>query len=113
MAISHRVNELTRTYLVDPLPGLLSIAEADDAKRSLWNALGQLAPAQRAVVVLRYYLDMREADIAQQLNRPKGTIKWLMSVARHRLRGLLSGEKEPRLLGAELKSDHEWGRYHE
>lgn len=99
--------------LVDPLPGLLSIAEAEDAKRALWDALGQLAPAQRAAVVLRYYLDMRETEIAQQLARPKGTIKWLISVARNRLRALLAAESEPHNGSSEMRSDHERGRYHE
>ncbi|MEO8107587.1 MAG: SigE family RNA polymerase sigma factor, partial [Actinomycetes bacterium] len=36
--------------------------------RDLWVALAALSPRQRAVVVLRYYEDLTEAQIAEVLN---------------------------------------------
>lgn len=39
------------------------------------TALKQLPPARRAVIVLRFYEDMREQDIATALDRPLGTVK--------------------------------------
>lgn len=39
------------------------------------NALKQLPPARRAAIVLRFYEDMSEADIAAVLDRPVGTVK--------------------------------------
>lgn len=52
-------------------------------------ALSQLSPEQRAAVVMRYYLDMREAEIAAALNCPPGTVKSRLHTARSRLRPLL------------------------
>ena len=41
----------------------------------LLDALGRLGPRQRAVVVLRYWLDLSEAETAAQLNCSVGTVK--------------------------------------
>jgi RNA polymerase sigma-70 factor (sigma-E family) len=41
----------------------------------LWRALAVLPRRQRAVVVLRYYEDMSEADTAAALGIAKGTVK--------------------------------------
>lgn len=56
--------------------------EVDD----LWPLLGQLPPRQRAVLVLRYYLDLSEADIARVLGCRPGTVKAHASKALTRLR---------------------------
>ena len=57
------------------------------------SALSHLPPRQRAVIVQRYYLDMSEKEMAQALNSPPGTIKWLLNVARTKLRDLLASER--------------------
>jgi Sigma-70, region 4. len=49
-----------------------------------------LNPRERAVVVQRYFLDMSERDMAEELETPPGTVKWLLHAARERLRSLLS-----------------------
>lgn len=41
----------------------------------VWAALAELSPKQRAVMVLRYYEDLREADIARVLGCSTGTVK--------------------------------------
>jgi RNA polymerase sigma-70 factor (sigma-E family) len=54
------------------------IADADDrlAERAgLRHALNQLGPRQRAVIVLRFWLDMSEAATARALNCSVGTVK--------------------------------------
>jgi RNA polymerase sigma-70 factor (sigma-E family) len=43
--------------------------------RELLDALGGLPARQRAVLVLRYYEDLPEAEIAALLGRPVGTVK--------------------------------------
>ena len=39
------------------------------------GALQELSPARRAVIVLRFYEDMTDAQIARVLDRPLGTVK--------------------------------------
>jgi RNA polymerase sigma-70 factor (ECF subfamily) len=75
--------------LPDPSPGPPELAEQAEVERAIWEALGRLAPAQRAAVVLRYYLDFGEAEMAAELDAPPGTIKWRLHAARERLRSLL------------------------
>ena len=41
----------------------------------MWDALNRLAPRRRAVLVMRYYLDMTEADVAEVLGCRVGTVK--------------------------------------
>ncbi|MBP2475428.1 RNA polymerase sigma-70 factor (sigma-E family) [Crossiella equi] len=41
----------------------------------LWQALRELPARQRAVVVLRYYDNLTEAEIAESLGISKGTVK--------------------------------------
>jgi len=64
--------------------------ETAELQRQVWIALENLTPRQRAVVVQRYFLDMSEREMAAELETAPGTIKWLLHVARERLRSLLS-----------------------
>jgi len=75
--------------LVDPSPGPADLAEAAETRQAIWSALGKLPPAQRAVIVLRYYLGLSEAEMADELACPPGTVKWRLHAARERLRRLL------------------------
>jgi len=76
-------------FLADPNPGPDEATEASTLRQSVWDALGELPPLQRAVIVLRYYLDYSEAEMASELACPPGTIKWRLHAARERLRRLL------------------------
>jgi RNA polymerase sigma-70 factor (ECF subfamily) len=49
-------------------------------------ALQRLSPEQRAVIVLRYYLGLSEAEIGRELGRPLGTVKSRLHAARNSLR---------------------------
>ena len=61
-----------------------------DLRNEIRAALDQLSPRQRAVIVQRYFLEMSEKEMAEQLEAAPGTVKWLLNAARARLRGLLS-----------------------
>ena len=54
------------------------VDSAEDAvldRQVVWAAMSQLPPRQRAVVVLRYYEDLSEAEIAATLGIRPGTVK--------------------------------------
>jgi RNA polymerase sigma-70 factor (sigma-E family) len=46
-----------------------------DERDLLWRAVGQLPRQQRAIVVLRYYEDLSETEIAATLGISVGTVK--------------------------------------
>lgn len=56
-------------------------------------ALGELAPRQRAVLVLRYFLDLSESDTAQALGCSVGTVKSTTAKALSRLRASLEPQE--------------------
>lgn len=58
----------------------------------LADALKTLPPIKRAVVILRFYEDLSEAEIARILDRPLGTIKSDLHRALAKLRPLLEEE---------------------
>jgi RNA polymerase sigma-70 factor (ECF subfamily) len=84
----------TQTTLLDLLedtsPGPLDQLEQEELKQLVREALQMLSPEQRAAVVMRYYLDMSEAEMVETTNAPRGTIKWRLHTAREHLRRLLS-----------------------
>jgi RNA polymerase sigma-70 factor (sigma-E family) len=58
----------------------------------LWRALQTLPPRQRAVIALRYYEDLSEADIAHTLGCSVGTVKSQSSKALAKLRALIDAQ---------------------
>ena len=68
--------------LVDPGKGPHEMAEEAETRLRVWRALEELPPAQRAVIVQRYYLGMSEAEMAQNGESPPGTIKSRLNAAR-------------------------------
>ena len=55
------------------------------------QAIRSLPARQRAAIVGRYYLGLTVQEMAQQTDSPAGTVKWLLSEARHSLRSALDG----------------------
>jgi RNA polymerase sigma-70 factor (sigma-E family) len=60
-----------------------------DATSELLEVLGTLAPLQRAVLALRYFDDLSEAQVAEILGCSVGTVKSTASRALERLRTVL------------------------
>lgn len=76
--------------MLDAVPGPEEMTLRSELRAEVWAALGALAPEQRTLLVLRYYAEWRESELADWLNAPVGTIKWRLHEARRALRALLS-----------------------
>jgi RNA polymerase sigma factor (sigma-70 family) len=59
---------------------------AIDAPDELWDALGRLDPRRRQAVVLRFYLDLPDAEIAELLGCRPATVRTLVHRALRDLR---------------------------
>ncbi|MFW6692432.1 SigE family RNA polymerase sigma factor [Streptomyces sp. MAR4 CNX-425] len=78
------------TVPVPPESGTAADAGADAELRvALWAALGRLNKRQRAVVVLRYFEDLPEAEVAELLGCPIGTVRSTAHRALGKLRTLV------------------------
>ncbi|WP_083460173.1 SigE family RNA polymerase sigma factor [Jiangella muralis] len=92
MANAHvsRWRRRRREVLVDELPERAATPADRLDGEPVWQALAQLPPRQRAVLVLRYYEDFSEAQIAAALGISAGTVKSQASKALAKLRTSLS-----------------------
>jgi RNA polymerase sigma-70 factor (sigma-E family) len=66
------------------------VADPPMAEPKILDALRALPPRQRAAVVLRYYEDLPEAEVASRLGCKLGTAKALLHQGRSRLEQLLA-----------------------
>src|SRR5687767_12081527 len=73
------------------VPGPDALVLAGEQRSALAAAVGRLDPPQRQVVLLRYVLDLSEAECAAVLDCRPGTVKSRASRALERLRGELEG----------------------
>ena len=84
-----------REQTTDVLPDVL-VHEPDGAELiAVRDALRSLAPRQRAVLVLRYYEGLSEAEIAATLGIAPGTVKSQARDGLARLRESLPAEEAP------------------
>lgn len=61
-----------------------------DDRDEMWRALASLPPRQRAVIVLRYYEDLSELEIAAVMGTSPGTVKSQSARALRRLAQVLA-----------------------
>jgi RNA polymerase sigma-70 factor (ECF subfamily) len=82
-------NFSAESWLLDQHPGPAEQFEEVEKNQAILQALGKLTPKQRAAVVMRYYLEMSESEMAKKLDSPKSSLKWWLHSARVRLHDLL------------------------
>lgn len=70
--------------------GLLQATLDHERRQAIWNTVQALDPTLREVVVLRYYLDMSGAEIAEVTGAPAGTVYWRLYQARQALASLMA-----------------------
>jgi len=85
-----------REHSVAVLPESVATPEMPlvDGDGAVWQALSELAPRQRAVVVLRFYEQLTEREIADVLGIAVGTVKSQLSRALATLRSRLDRTRE-------------------
>ena len=76
-------------WLMDPSPRPERMVETQETRQMVWKALGELRAEQRAVIVMRHFLEMSEAEMTEELDRPLTTIRWRLKTARNQLRKVL------------------------
>lgn len=81
-----RRRRLERRLTTDDPPLTVTVSDGLDVR----DALAVLSPRQRAAVVLRYFEDLSEAEIAATLRCRPGTVKSLLSRSMTRLQEALS-----------------------
>ena len=79
--------------LADPAPQPEQWLEQKQIRERILQAIQSLPPEQRAVVVMRYYLEMSEADMSAKMERPLSSIKWWLRDARKRLNELIAYDR--------------------
>jgi RNA polymerase sigma-70 factor (sigma-E family) len=93
---SRRPLRVGRERLVDHTPDLEIPAPTHDDRLTLWPHVTALPPRQRAVIVLRYYEDLSEAQIAETLGCSPGTVKSTASDALKTLKRLVGATEGDR-----------------
>ncbi len=83
----------------DPAPGPADHAEQAELRRTIWQAMGQLTVDQRSVLMLSYYAELHEQEMATALRVRPGTVKSRLHRARQALRAELA--RHDRALTAE------------
>jgi len=89
-----------REELIAPMPADRAAESAGagdiDGQDELMSALAALPPRQRAVLVLRYFLDLPEAEVAAALKCSLGTVKSTASRGLARLEQAMRPANDPR-----------------
>lgn len=90
--------DITEVSAPDPAPGPQQQAEQSEQREIVRDAILQLAPEQREVVVLRFMEELSYEEIGAVLKLPSGTVKSRLNRAKAQLKEILS--KSGNLFGA-------------
>jgi RNA polymerase sigma-70 factor, ECF subfamily len=91
--------------------------EKEENRSRVQQAVDQLPADQKAVIVMRYFLEMNEAEMVGEMKRPKSTIKYWLRTAREQLRRLLMPNQTNQAYPIEQplsgSKQHVKGKWHE
>ncbi len=86
-------SEQTReTWQIDPKESVEEVIEKAETVEMVQQALRQLSPEQRTVIVMSYFLDQDQTEMMRQLDKPLSTIKWQLRSAREKLKKLIQSQ---------------------
>ena len=88
--VNRSVSVIRRRKVANRHPAPVARPTIDPEIDETWHLVADLPVRERAVVVCRYWLDLSERDIADQLGWPAGTVKSTLHRALKRLRRQLS-----------------------
>jgi RNA polymerase sigma factor (sigma-70 family) len=92
----YRRKSTRETVIANPARSIViedQAARVDD-RDAVWRALLALPPKQRAVMVLRYYEDLSELEIAAVMDTTTGTVKSQAARALRRLAVIMADADE-------------------
>jgi RNA polymerase sigma factor (sigma-70 family) len=88
--VNRSVSVIRRRTVANRHPAPVARPTIDPEIDETWNLVADLPVRERAAVVLRYWLDLSERDIADHLGWPTGTVKSTLNRALKRLRRQMS-----------------------
>lgn len=91
--------DITGVSAPDPAPGPQQQAERSEQRQAVRDAIMQLTPEYRQIVVLRFLEELSYEEIGAMLTLPSGTVKSRLNRARAQLKEILS--RSGNLFGAE------------
>jgi RNA polymerase sigma factor (sigma-70 family) len=97
ISLEEQLDERTAQYakwLIDPSSHPEQFVEETQTRQMILDAIQTLPPEQRVVVVMRFFLDMSEAEMSTKMDRPLSTIKWWLRDARKRLYDLMHPQRD-------------------
>ena len=90
--------DITEVSAPDPDPSPQQQAERSETRQAVRDAMGQLSPEYRQIVVLRFLQELSYEEIGAVLKLPPGTVKSRLNRAKSQLKDILS--KSGNLFGA-------------
>ena len=90
--------DITEVSASDPGPSPQQQAERSETRQAVRDAMGQLSPEYRQIVVLRFLQELSYEEIGAVLKLPPGTVKSRLNRAKSQLKDILS--KSGNLFGA-------------
>ena len=91
-------DDITEVSAADPAPSPQQQAERSETRQAVRDAMGQLSPEYRQIVVLRFLQELSYEEIGAVLKLPSGTVKSRLNRAKAQLKEILS--KSGNLFGA-------------